>query len=174
MNGKQSSQKWPSPRRSPTRAPGQLCPNDFFESKSAPQPNRTSRTKRQPDGFTLLEVMVAATVLWIGIAGSLSGFHTVNSVYRDQRHMTQALQIAEGVAEELLCFTSSDAFLQAGTHPDEPWQYDANAQRVAENGRYRVQWVVTPNIPVSGIRKIDVRVAWDDGDERDFSLSIHR
>ena len=136
------------------------------------------RPKRQTShgarGFTLLEVLVAATVLWIGIAGSLSGFQTVNSVYRDQRHMTQALQIAEGVAEEILCFTSSDAYLQAGTHPDEPWQYDANAQRVLENGRYRVQWLVTPNVPVTGIRKIEVRVAWDDGDERDFSLSIHR
>ena len=136
--------------------------------------HRNRARRRSSDGFTLLEVLVAATVLWIGIAGSLSGFQTVNSVYRDQRHMTQALQIAEGVAEELLCFSATDAYLEAGTHPVQPWQYDANAQRVTANGRYRVQWLVTPNIPVTGIRKIDIRVAWDDNTERDFSLSIHR
>jgi prepilin-type N-terminal cleavage/methylation domain-containing protein len=138
------------------------------------QKKRKRKKNRGATGFTLLEVLVAATVLWIGIAGSLSGFQTVNSVYRDQRHMTQALQIAEGVAEELLCFTSSDDYLQSGTHPEQAWQYDANAQRVSENGRYRVTWLVVPNVPVAGVRKIDVRVAWDDGDERDFTLSIHR
>lgn len=137
-------------------------------------PKRVKRAGQRLAAFTILEVLIAATVLSLGIAGSLSGYSTVNSVYRDQRHMTQALQITEGVLEELLTMSLGDAWMQDGTHPEEPWLYDEVGHRVTENGRYRVQWEVTPNVPINGIRKISVRVAWDDETERDFSMSIHR
>lgn len=124
--------------------------------------------------FSLLEVMLSATVLTVGIAGSLSGYQTVQQVYRQQRHMTQAIQIAEAMAEELLFYPSSGPWMRAGEHPAEPLRYDRGARRVSTGGIYRVQWTVTPSTPITEMRRIDVHVRWDDVRTHDFYLTVHR
>lgn len=121
----------------------------------------------------MIEVIIAAALLGIGIAGVLSAYSTATHLDNHQHRVSDALHIGEGVVEELLLLQNTDADLSASTHG--PLRFDVNGNRVASGGFFQVTWTVSAG-PHPRARKLDVRVAWNDqlGSGQSLTLSTHR
>jgi hypothetical protein len=139
-----------------------------MSARLSPLPATTPTRRRQrraASGFSLLEVLVAGSLLAIGVTATLAGVDSVRSVVVRNRHMTQALHAAESVAESMLALDASHEMLRAGAHTDTPRRFDAVGQEVAASdtarGIYAVDWNVQPNTPVGGIRRVTLTVRWN-------------
>lgn len=102
------------------------------------------------EGFTLVEVLVALAVFGIGTIMLLQLSPRATQYSNHGRLMSTANGLAQAKMEDLIGLPSSDAFLTAGAHedPDNPVQ-----------GVFDRSWVVTPDTPFAGMRRIEVRVS---------------
>lgn len=114
-----------------------------------------------PAGFTLIEVMISSSILLIGLAAVVSGMAAYTKVQEHQRHMTQAIHIAESAMEEIILAYPSDDDLLVGGHG--PIHYDSLGHEVAGSGTYQVTWAVADASPIPGIKRVDVTVTWNEG-----------
>ncbi len=129
---------------------------------SAPSPKAKSksvkRRRRGPRGFSLLEAMISGALLTISVSGTLSAYSNVAAQYQNQRHTTQAMNIAEGTLEDLLLRFNGDTEIAPGSHG--PLNFDRDGEIQGGAGTYQATWTVLPH-PIDGIRTIVVTVAWD-------------
>lgn len=132
---------------------------------------RPPRPRRRSRGFSLIEVLTSSTVLLLGLAGTVSGIASAMDMYRHQRHMTQAMQICEGLMEELLLRYPSSDDLDEGVHTGP--QFNDSGSRVDSDGLYQSSWTVTGDKPIHGIKEIVVTVTWTNG-LRPVSLVTYR
>lgn len=115
-------------------------------------------TKRSPLGFGLIEVMVSAALLAIGMAGTSSLVANLQDNYKHQRLVSQGLHIAEATMEELLVRYADDSELAAGPHTGSSYGITG-----APGGTYfAVGWVVTDAVPFAGTREIVVTISWSE------------
>lgn len=124
---------------------------------SATRPNPRRRRHR---GFGLLEVMISATLLLVGLAGVVSFAAHASTTAAHQRHITIAAHIAEVQIEKLVLLNNDDARLAAGPHTG--LRYD-DVGGPAVTGDYRTSWVVQTATPLVGARTIVVTVEWKEG-----------
>ena len=138
--------------------------------------NRTNATKMRKrskqEGFTLLEVIVAISILTFGIlaiasmqAASIRG----NSLSSD---VTGGTTWAGGQVERLMALSYDDPLLQdtdgdgaaglndTGFDDDPDTQADADQQAI--EGRYTINWNVAVNTPITDTKTINVIVTWTD------------
>lgn len=128
-------------------------------------------------GFTLHEVMIALTMLAIGVL-SLAALLLMTMNFGSRgRHATQASSIAQSRMEALQRVTWTDASLQ----PTAGWAGPTTVNSTVQNGgnvveqSYDVFVRITDAVP--GVsRNIDVRVDWDDQGRagRSYALSTLR
>lgn len=116
------------------------------------------RPQLSRQGFTLIEVMVAAAIFAIGTSASLAGISTAYKQYAHQRHMTNAINVAEGVMESLLLAYGTDARIGVGSHG--PLYFSEEGVQTASPSAYQVTWAVIADQPIAGMRQIDTRVGW--------------
>ncbi len=133
---------------------------------------------RRRSGFSLIEVMIAATLLSVGLTVIVATFDAGRSIATRDRHMTQAIHVAESVAESLLVLEQSDDDLDAGAHSTAR-RFDKVGQEVAPtdttNGIYAATWDVAANTPIENIRRVTVSVAWNvAGSSGTTKLTVHR
>lgn len=132
--------------------------------------------RNRPDaarGFSLIEVMISASLLLVGLAGSLAAISTYQKNVAHQRHLTQGIHIAETAMEQMLLVYPSDPLLTDGDHG--PQSYDEVGHHVASGGKYNAYWSVESGIPIPGMRKLSVRVEWMEGaDGRNVEFFTYR
>ena len=129
---------------------------------------------RRPRGFSMIEVIIAAALLAVGVAGILSAYSTATHLDNHQHRVSSALHVAEAVVEELLLLQQTDADLTAGSHG--PRGFDVDGNRVAGTGFYSVTWAVSAG-PHPRARRLEVKVTWTDQlgtTPRTLSLVTHR
>jgi len=108
-------------------------------------------------GFTLLEVIVAISILTVGLLAV--GTMQVSAIYGNSfaGRMTAATSIAEDKMEQLLSlqytYTATHPDLAEGSHPDTP---------AADASGYTLTWNVINNSPVGNTKQITVTVTWRD------------
>jgi prepilin-type N-terminal cleavage/methylation domain-containing protein len=108
-------------------------------------PVRRARPER---GFSLIELLIALTVLMIGVAGILALQMTALRATAYSRHATEATILAEDKMEELR------------TQPYMSGQDQVNAQGILDpEGRYQRVWTVTEP-PAGGAPSVTVQVNW--------------
>jgi type IV pilus assembly protein PilV len=113
------------------------------------------RPARQPrrgqGGFTIIELMIALTILLIGITGILSMQLTALKATSYSRHATEASVLAEDLMEELR--TLPLASVVDGNEPvDAQGNYDAD-------GVFTRAWTVVWN---GDLATITVTVSWNE------------
>jgi len=140
--------------------------------------------------FSLIEVMVSATLFLTSAAGVVSAVSSASRVYEHQRRLTQAVAVGEFKMEELLLrYTSHDDITLTGLAPRfmcltpalAPIACTASASSATSmkvsptiGPNYLVYWSVK-NAPVTGLRQLDLVVAWLETDgQRELPLMTYR
>ncbi len=133
------------------------------------------RRNRSSSGFTLIEIMMALSLLGIGLL-SLAAMQLTAMQYGARgRHLTKAAAIAEVQMETLMRQRWTDLAPTGGwTGPvtvNEVVQGPANSTEQA----YSVSWQIA-NVDVGRTRSIDVRVQWDERNRagRQYGVSSMR
>ena len=131
-----------------------------------------TRAHRRSQGFSLIEVMIAVTILGVGLlAVTGAQIHALRGGSYG-KHSAQAGVIANSQMEIIkrTHWDDPDVAPTPWTAPDdvEIQVESPNGMQVAQT--YRVQWRIT-NVVVGQTRSIDVRVQWDEPDRPNRSLT---
>ncbi len=126
--------------------------------------------RRTRSGFSLLEVMIAASLFLLALAGTLTAMSTARQLKEDQRVLTVGINLAEAQMEQLLVLPNGSALLTAGAEIAGP-QFEAGGT-VTSTGFFRTAWIVSSDTPLSGLRRLTVFVRWTDGSGRDREFSL--
>ena len=120
------------------------------------------------DGFTLIEIMVAATIFSFAVLGL--GIGTVSVIQTNQySHLyTSATNLAQAKLEELRAMTSA-AF--SGLSCPSFATTGCNDSPVASGTTFSRSWQITPNAPVTGVNQIDVKIDWTDYASRSVTIT---
>ena len=135
---------------------------------------RRTRRTRESSGFTLLEIIIALSLLAIGLL-SLAVMQITAMKYGTRgRHMTKAAAVAEARMEELSRRTWGNLAPTAWTTPitvNEVIQGPTNKTEQA----YEVSWQIA-NVDAGRTRSIDVRVQWTEPNRptRQYAISTLR
>ena len=118
-------------------------------------------------GFTLLEVLIAISILTVGLLGvAQMQIMGIKGNYFSG-NTTTVLALAEEKMEDLLGKSYSDAELTNGNHPDTNNPIDETGQA---GGTYSRMWIVTDNTPITDTKTVMVNVSWDNASHQ-VSLS---
>lgn len=123
-----------------------------------------NKKNRNQQGMTLLEVMIALTILSIGIL-MLTGmqFATINANASGYQ-MSTAVSLGEGLMERLKLLEPTDSFLASGNHNGliiiptgtGVTYFPSTVNGVTYNGSY----TATNDVPLVGIKRVDLTVSW--------------
>lgn len=119
----------------------------------------TPTRRRSLHGLSTLEALIAGTLMLVSVAGVVSAFSSASNLYAHQRHMTQAISIAELAMEELLLRYRSSPDLSTGA-PHQDYFAADGARTTESNAKYIVSWEVAPTRIAGVVRRIDCRVQW--------------
>ena len=132
------------------------------------------RRKRKSSGFTLIEIMIALSLLGIGLL-SLAAMQLTAMQYGTRgRHLTKAAAVAEARMEELTRRTWVNLAPTAWTAPltvNEVIQGPTNQTEQV----YQVSWRIA-DVDSGRTRSIDVRVQWTERNRptRQYAISSLR
>lgn len=114
-------------------------------------------------GFTLVEVVVALTVVAVGVLGISVIFPLSGSDVSKSGMSTKALELCQEKIEELHhCAYDASALTPAVTHVD-------SLNPISE--AFERYWYVQADQPISGCKTIQVTVEWVQDSERFITLS---
>ncbi len=120
------------------------------------------RTRKSEAGFTLLEVMLAMTILGVGVLTiGLAQLSAIKISSRSE-HMSQAMYLAQEQMEVFMAMPQTSPFLDVAVvdAPDPVGLIDIDAtDNDATN--YSRSWTVEPNVPNLGLTRITITVTWN-------------
>ncbi len=113
---------------------------------------------RAREGFSVIELMVALTVLGIGIIGLANIFPLGSSSQMRDRLRTSASDLAQQKMEQLRLEAWSAADLTDGTHPTS----SGETLTLQDEGAFNRKWFVTTQTgSFSDMKLVTVQVAWN-------------
>lgn len=119
---------------------------------------------KREGGFTLIEVLVAISIMALVIAGLSSMGITTIKADTHSRRQSAAMSLAQAKLEELRVLKHSHADWSAGLH--------SGATMEADGGEYTREWEVeTDYNTYKGLSRVTVTVSWNDGQVRQVSLA---
>lgn len=142
------------------------------------------RAQRQSEGFTLIEVVVAMSILATGLlAVSAAQLYAMRGG-RSGRHTTDAAEIAQSQVEifQRMDFQDPGLAPTAGWDPPGGAQVDRSVQTPGAplvEQSYLLQWRIANGPLVSGrvfLKTIDVQVTWDEPNRpgRSYTMTTMR
>lgn len=135
----------------------------------------TRRRLSQGGGFTLIEVLLALSLLAIGLL-SLAGMQLIALDHSSRgRHQTQASTVAELQMEQLMRRRWTNLAPTAWTAPTLVTNLVQTGAGDVNEKTYSVSWRIT-DVDAGRTRSVDVRVQWNDKDRpnRTYALSSIR
>lgn len=135
-------------------------------------PYRSGRRRLGPRGFGLVELLISVSILGISLTLFLSAANAARYLFAHQRNLTQAVAVGDTVTEGLLILDSSDEALAEGEHMA---MFTRQGLPTSSRGFYQVTWVVSNYEEVTGMRKLDITIDWQEqGIVRSTSWTTYR
>jgi Tfp pilus assembly protein PilV len=116
-------------------------------------------SRRSESGATLIETVVALTLFMFVILGFANSVINAGVTGDSSRRRAQSTMLASAKIEQLRPLPASSAELIAGTHADGNNPLKGNGKK---GGRFTRTWEVTDDVPVAGMKRVEVRVSWQD------------
>lgn len=125
--------------------------------------HRKHREKRK--GFTILEVMIAFTILVIGVMAivPITVFMYKSNVHN--KRLSSAKFLAEEYAENFRAVDYGNIQLQDDADTSDLFDIDTPDHAdttTMQRDTFYVMWNIAENVPSAGIKSINIIVAWDD------------
>jgi hypothetical protein len=121
--------------------------------------------------FSLIEVMIASSLLGIGLAAMMTAYGQATSLESHQERVTAALHLAEGQLENLLLRYPDSPDLALTDHPALTFAADGTPSTTPF---FEVGWAVTAG-PIPRTRRIEVTVTWNEPrGPQTLTLATHR
>jgi prepilin-type N-terminal cleavage/methylation domain-containing protein len=128
--------------------------------------------RRTKGGFTLIEAMVALTILAVGLLGMLG--LQLRAMERAEwgRHSSEAARIVGDKLEELNRVSWGDPLLQptAWTVGNAVALTIQSPTGAVQQQSFNLQWRVTADAADTSLRHVDVRATWMEKDQRAGAL----
>lgn len=132
----------------------------------------TERSQNNEAGFSILELMASAGLLFIVLESTIGGMVQSSSFINHQKLLNGGVRVSQAVLEGLLLASSTDSILSPGIHNA---QFDVDARQVPVNGQYKAKWTVTKNNPFPSINRVQVEVSWQESNQvRNVVLTTFR
>jgi type IV pilus assembly protein PilV len=115
---------------------------------------------KKEEGFTLLEVIVAISILTVGLLGLATMQVTSIKGNFFASRVTEGSAVASDRLEKLFALPYTHADLSGGTHTDPS----------PPAGR-SISWIVTDNSPLNNTKKVVMTVSWTErGVQKNLSM----
>ncbi len=108
-------------------------------------------------GATLVELLVAFAILMVASTLATAVAVTYIRTHQSQKHLTQAMSIAQSKVEDLLVLYPTDPQLRGMNGPE---YYDETGTPSDSLADYRVQWTGRPHDVLDGVVELQVIVNW--------------
>ena len=126
-------------------------------------------------GFSLLEVMVSASLFLVTVSGVVTSTNMLSNMQVHARQMTRAIHLAEFTMEELLLRFNTDPDLDPLQNPHRR-DFDVNGEPCAiGDGVYVATWNVSSVPGVATLKKVNVALSWSEsGAQKSIDLVTYR
>ena len=105
--------------------------------------------RRSEGGFSILENMISMAIFSVGILSISMLFTQTMTFTHNSEKMSVATNLAKGKLEELR--NTPYANIVSGT-----------ASETVDNVEYDLEWTVTNDSPLTGVRKVVMEISWTD------------
>jgi type IV pilus assembly protein PilV len=116
------------------------------------------RAMQKDAGFTLIEVVIAISILAVGLLGVAAMQTSAIQVNSAAGQMTTRMNWAQDKMEELKALAFSDPWLEAAGNPPNVDSAGNTHEQTTSDG-YTVRWDIADNTPVPNTKRIVVTVA---------------
>ena len=121
---------------------------------------------RDQNGFTLIEILVAASIFSFAVLGLAAGTVSVIQTNTTSHLQTSAVNLAQGKIEEFRAM--SKAAITALACPS----FDSCKEYPSVSGKtFTRSWTVTADSPVAGVTTFAVKIDWSDYSSRSVTMS---
>ncbi len=111
-----------------------------------------------PDGFTLIEVMVALTIMSVGVLSIGMAQLSALKLSTLSNRLSQGMYLAEEQMETFRSMPWGPTFTTAAANVPDPQGLLTPVQGNA--AQFNRSWTITPNAPPHGLTEITVTVVW--------------
>jgi len=127
---------------------------------------RLKRAPAQPGeaGFTLLEVMIAMSILAVGLMSIAVAQLTAIKMSSRSKHLQDAMLLAREQMDTMEAIptpadTALPSFFTVGQTIDDPEEIQLGDNEMDQT-RYTRRTVITPNVPAANLARVTVTVTW--------------
>jgi Tfp pilus assembly protein PilV len=120
-------------------------------------------------GFSLIEVMISASLFLVAITGIISAVSTAGLVRTNARMHGEATELAEEQMELLLAEAQGAPALASGVTHEERKQKDGTLDAA---GPFLVRWTVAPLLSVPSVSRVAINVSWQTSTGQNRSLTM--
>jgi len=121
-------------------------------------------------GFSLLEVMIAASLFLLVVSGVVTTWKTTTGFSDTQRRRSDAVSLGEDVLDDLRLAFRGDPELTLGSHI-RFYARDRGRLAAAADDGYEVEWRVV-DFTQQTFRRVELVVRWRGVDQRKHELSF--